>query len=127
MDDSSPKPPIEVVDAIAGLTYPSDSDEPWEAFVWPGSKSINTPRQALAQHVDPKRIVVEVPIEKFFSQLRDGDDAQRYDRLSQTVTQILRAAAVFRVGDGEVSVDVYLIGGFADGQCAGIKTTSIET
>jgi hypothetical protein len=127
MDASSPKPPRELVAAIAGLTYPSDSDEPWEAFVWAGSKAVATPRQALQQHVDIKRAIVAVPVDTFFGQLNEADNAQQYEQLHRTLQKLLGELSVFRVGDGEVSVDIIALGSLTDGSWAGIKTTSVET
>jgi len=127
MTASSPQPPPELVDAIAGLTYPSDSDEPWRAFLWPAAKLAVTPRQALEQHVDAKRAIVEVSLETFFSQLGEADNAERYARLRRTVQQLLSNIAIIRVGDGETQVGVFIVGQLADGSVAGVTTVSVET
>jgi hypothetical protein len=129
-DTKAVQPPVLKLlqDAVAGLTYPSESDEPWEPFVWPAATSSTTPRGALEQHVDKSRAFVEVPVEMFFEQLAEADNAKRYGQLRRRLLQqTLSNLSVFRVGDGEVRVDVFLIGNLADGSFAGMRTTSIET
>ena len=122
------RPPVLKIldDAVSGLTYPSDSDEPWQAFVWPETKPFSTFQAALAQHVDTKRAIVEVAVENFFEQLSDADNAATYQALRGTLQRNLENVSVFRVGDGEVRVDVFVIGHTTDA-IAGIRTASIET
>jgi len=113
--------------AVVDLTYPSESDEPWEAFAWPVTQSITTPAQAIKQHVDTSRAIVEESVEAFFNALSEAENAKRYDQLRRMLLQTLENVSVFRVGDGEVRVDVYVLGTLADGSWAGIQTTSVET
>ena len=114
-------------DAIAGLTYPSDSDEPWEAFAWPATPANHSVRESLQSRVDKSRAIVDVPIEQFFEPLNESDDAPRYAQLRRVLQNNLNDLHAFRVGDGEVRVDVYLLGVAAGGAMGGIQTISVET
>jgi hypothetical protein len=114
-------------DAIADLTYPSDSDEPWEAFLWPATPADRSVRDALQNRVDKSRAIVEVPIEQFFEPLNESDDAPKYAQLRRVLRDNLNDLQAFRVGDGEVRVEVYLLGIAAGGAIGGIRTISVET
>ena len=122
-----PQPPRVLIDAITNLTYPSDSDEPWQAFAWPSPSTKQTPRQILDSHINRERKVVEVPEDTFFNPFRDTDDSAVYDRLHQTLRNTLQSINIFRVGDGETEVDILVFGPLPNSSIAGIKTVSIET
>lgn len=126
MSDDQPPQLRALAQAVSGLTYPSESDEPFEVFRWPAADG-TTAREAIAAHVRPGRRIVQLPVDQFFSQLDDADDAPRFRRLRKTLESQLKDLAVFRVGEGEVQVDVYLIGRLPDGDWAGLHTVSIET
>lgn len=110
--------------AVNGQTYPSESDEPFDVFVWQGS---GTAHDQVAAHAAKGRNIEEVPVETFFAQLDDADEAPRYRQLQQLLTSTLKNVSIFRVGGGEVSVDIYLLGQTPTGSCAGLHTVSIET
>ena len=110
--------------AVEGLTYPSESDEPFDVFVWTAAPSA---RDAVAAHAGKDRKMTEVPVEQFFSELDDSDDAERYRALQKILRSALSDLQVFRAGEGEVEVDVYLLGRLKSGQWAGVHTLSVET
>ncbi|HSU67066.1 MAG TPA: nuclease A inhibitor family protein [Tepidisphaeraceae bacterium] len=112
--------------AVDGLTYPSESDEPFEAFVWKPAGAPSA-RDAVVAHGGKDRAIAQVAVEQFFSQLDDTDDAKRYRALQKTLQSTLADLAIFRVGEGEVRVDVYLVGKTHAGNWAGLHTVSIET
>lgn len=58
----------ELTAASAGLLYPSESDEPFEAFAWPAGYG-QTPKQALEQNAPGKSPVVEQSVNAFFGAL----------------------------------------------------------
>ena len=116
----------ELKKAIAGLTYPSESDEPFDAFGWDG-KGPATPREKLAAQIGGNRTIEEVPFEAFFTQLQDSDDAARYLQLQRTLKSQLVDPGAFRVGTGQIRVDVYLLGRTRSGHWAGVHTVSVET
>jgi hypothetical protein len=114
----------EMRQAVEGLTYPSESDEPFDVFSWDGK---GTALQQVAAHAGKERKIEEVQAESFFSQLDDSDDAERYRHLQKLLTSSLRSFTIARVGAGEVRVDVYLIGKLATGEWTGLHTVSVET
>lgn len=117
--------------AVAGLEYPSESDEPFDVFVWNATAadklSARLAREAVAAHVQAGRAIEEQPIEQFFGDLADSDQAARFDQLRQIAYAQLRDPRVLRVGAGEVRVDVYLLGQTPTGDWAGVHTVSVET
>ena len=68
-----------------------------------------------------------MPVDQFFGELRDADDALRFDELRRVLDLHLQGLSVFRVGLGEVQVDVYLIGKTGTDDWAGLHTVSTET
>jgi hypothetical protein len=121
--------------ASAGLLYPSESDEPFEAFHWPDQRGAITPEALLraGQH-DPNSKVEEMPFDQFFAKLgeeiaaqgEEGEaDLKRYRKLEQALRKQLTDLKVFRVG--QTAVSIYLIGQSKDGSWAGLRTTSVET
>ena len=71
---------------IDGLTYPSESDEPFGIFVWDSRKSLA--RDALLDQVDSTRKVAQLSLPEFFSQLDDSDDAPRYRQMQAVLAGI---------------------------------------
>jgi hypothetical protein len=114
----------ELQKAVEGLTYPSDSDEPFDVFSWDVK---GTALEQVAAHAGKDRKIEQVQTETFFSQLDDSDDAGRYRQLQKLLTASLGPMTIARVGTGEVRVDVYLVGKLATGEWAGLHTVSVET
>jgi hypothetical protein len=120
--------------AADGLLYPSESDEPFEAFRWPGSAG-RTARAAVAAHEgetpegaarerDDVPLDVQTPA-AFFGPLEGGEDAGRYRALRRALEAAVRGLTVVRAGERQVAV--YLIGRATDGDWVGLRTTSVET
>jgi hypothetical protein len=114
--------------ASAGLLYPSDSDEPFEAFSWGKASGVLTP--ALTQKlagVGPEETTKQVALGDFFKNLtsNDCDDADKYKALLKVVNEQLSGVKVFRFGD--VEVEIYVVGKTKDGEWAGLKTKAVET
>jgi hypothetical protein len=122
-----PSPEIEQLKkAVEGLTYPSESDEPFDVFFWDAKGSASAKDQVVV-HAGKGRGIEEVPVEKFFADLKDSEDADRFEKLRHVLESQLAGLKVFRVGTGEVRVDVYLIGKTRSGEWAGLHTVSVET
>jgi len=120
-----PKEIGELQAAVAGLLYPSESDEPFDV-VWWQAREGKSAREAVAAHGAGRKIET-VPIDAYFSQLDESDDARRFRMLRQTLESRLSDLSVFRVGAGEVRVDVYLIGRNRNEDWVGVHTVSVET
>jgi hypothetical protein len=112
--------------AIEGLEYPSESDASFDLFHWPKSKAASALEQ-VATRAGANRKIAEVPIDSFFDALKDSDDAPRFLQLRHALESTLTNLKIFRAGDGETKVDIYVIGQTQSGDWAGLHTTSIET
>lgn len=122
--DSTDKIVARLKQAVNGLTYPSESDEPFDVFVWNGP---GTASDQVAAHAERGRSIEEMPVETFFAQLDDADEAPRYRQLQQLLIADLQIFSIFRVGAGEVRVGIYLLGKTQSGSWVGMYTVSVET
>jgi hypothetical protein len=111
--------------ASEGLTYPSESDAPFEPFQWPAASAGGSARDAVAALGKAGARIEEISPGDFFAELAGSDDAERFKALRQTLESRLSGLKVIRVG--ERRVDVYLIGRARTGHWAGLHTTSVET
>jgi hypothetical protein len=113
--------------AVQGLTYPSESDEPFDVVRWENPQGLD-PARVLEAKVGKGRNVRAVSPDEFFGALRDADDAERYAALRKVLELVVQQLKVFRVGEGEVTVDVYVVGlAKADRSVVGVHTVSVET
>ena len=122
----TPDPFQNLKKAIQGLEYPSESDAPFDSFQWPASKAASALQQVTA-HTAANRKIIEVPINSFFDALKDSDDAPRFLELRRTLESTLTNIKIFRAGEGETKIDIYVIGKTQSGDWAGLHTTSVET
>lgn len=121
--------------AVDGLLYPSESEEPFEVICWADDgKPIDASRLLEQAGYKPHIPVTETSLDDFFKDLTTvqswyGDNekanTQRFRDLEDMLRHSLTDIRVFRVG--EVRIDVYIIGVTGDGGWAGVKTTSVET
>jgi len=111
-------------EAAAGLLYPSESDAPFEPFCWTGQSFPNA-EEAVKAHMEAGEPLEAVKFETFFQELAETDDAAGFERLKARLEGILSQPAVVR--SGAVKVHIFLIGKDAEGNWAGLRTTSIET
>ena len=121
-------------EAVAGLTYQSETDAAWEAFRWPsaGAPSADEVRK---QGRHPKAApVVEQPVEEFFAGLIQDQDwygdeekavAAQYRSLLTVVKTKLPDAKVFKVGNRKLTV--YVVGQDKEGGLTGLRTKAVET
>ena len=120
--------PIEALKrTVQDLTYPSESDEPFDVIAWvdPGTADV---ARVVEERVRKNRKIRKVPVEEFFAALREADDAERYNALRQTLESLIKQLQIFRIGQGEVRVDVYLLGLEKGGaRIIGLHTISVET
>jgi hypothetical protein len=113
----------ELRDAVAGLLYPSESDEPFDPFVWkPTETDALSQIGAQGRKTAP---VMETSLDDFFAELIAGEQGQSFARLRQVLLSRLTGLRVLRIGDIEVAV--YLIGKTKSGTWAGLRTVSVET
>ncbi len=108
---------------VDGLTYPSESDAPFDVFCWPAKN--DSAREEIAAHAPPGATLQELSINDFFAPLKDTDDANRFIQLRRTLEAQLSGLTVFRAG--RIEVQIYLIGKTLSNQWAGVHTVSVET
>jgi hypothetical protein len=111
--------------AVKGLLFPSETDEPLEAFAWPGAAGPPTEATLRANIKADKDAPVEqvtlADLAKTIPEESRGDFLPLFGLLGHH----LSGTTVFRVG--EITRDVYVVGRTADGQYAGVKTKVVET
>ena len=110
--------------AVKGLLFPSETDAPLEAFVWPGGDGPpdETAVRALA------KVAAGTPVAQVtLADLTRTIPEESRDDLAPLLAALrkLKGVTVFKVG--EVTIDVYIVGRTADGQYAGVKTQVVET
>jgi hypothetical protein len=113
-----------ISDAIKGLLYPSESDEPFTLFRWPGN-SAPAAAAAIQKNAKLDAAPAEVSVADFFHALESTTDADRFARLRAALQATLKNLQVFRIG--EIQVAIFFIGRNATGDWAGVRTLSIET
>jgi hypothetical protein len=117
--------------AAAGLEYPSESDSPFDAFMWneERDRAAKSARGVVLAHVSRGAILHELTSDAFFAELVTSDDGERFGQLRTALETNLAELTIFRVLTGSPRVDVYLIGKLRDpaGGWAGLHTVSVET
>jgi hypothetical protein len=121
-----PSPALDALKTVAkGLRMPSESDAPFEPFVWDGDADL-TPERLLQLAHEPKGSAVEEDtLDNLF---RTVPTAQRpkFQPLQKAIQEQLSGVKVYKVGD-EAERSVYIVGKTKDGKLAGLKTTVVET
>jgi hypothetical protein len=107
----------------AGLLYPSESDEPFEPFIWNATET--DALKQIGAEGNKTAPVVETSVEHFFAELVAGDEGEKFKRLREVLESQLTGLRVFRIG--EIEVGIYLIGITKNGNWAGLRTLSVET
>src|SRR5882724_729209 len=108
MDDSATMEALRR--AVAGLLYPSESDEPFDVFRWEGKVAA---REQVARRAGKGKAVVEQTVGEFFAALEGSDEAERFRKLREVMEGSLKSLQVFR--GGGVRGDVYVVGQIGGG------------
>src|SRR4051794_14917989 len=116
--------------AAADLTFPSESDEPWEAFAWPdaaGEPNANEVKKR-SRHKG-NATVEERTVDELFRPLVEEQDwfgdeekaaAAKNRELFEAVKRLLANPKVIRVGERRIAV--YVIGKAKESGWVGLKT-----
>jgi Nuclease A inhibitor-like protein len=127
---------LRLEDAAAGLTYTSESDYPftWWFHAGPVTRPL-TPDAFRATLGLAGTVRVETrDLDEFFARHIEWVDpydataialVPRYERLRETVREVLRDPVVFRVG--RIAIDCYIVGFDRAGNLVGLRTVAIET
>ena len=123
--------------AVAGLSYPSESDEPLEVFDWgaaPGRGPLTDaqlwhlsgmPPEARVERVEPARFFDRLVRPKHPRGQVTPAQAGRYEALLGVLQGELADLEVIKVGQSEVAI--FIIGRAKDGHLVGIRTGATET
>lgn len=112
--------------ASKGLLFPSESEAPFSAFLWPDAGAKLSPTRLRELTNASKGTAVEdLTLEELF-QTVPSEDQPRFQKLADALKQQLSDIKVYKVGD-EAEREVYIVGKTADGALAGLKTTVVET
>ena len=122
--------------ASDGLVFISESDYPFEVFLWEASGSlVNTPETVLHHTGHPIDTPVEVvDIDSFFAMSTAEQDwyeqgeqqtAKKFQNLVETLKSHLTDIKVYRLGT--TTIDVYIVGKTPSGDLAGLSTKVVET
>lgn len=121
--------------AVDGLLYTSESDEPFEVVCWPDDgKPLDANKLFELISCPPGTPVTLISLDDFFKDLitvqswygnAEKATVQKYRNLEEIIRWNLRDVRVFRVG--EVQVGIYIVGVTSEGDWAGVKTISVET
>ena len=124
-----------LAEASKDLTYQSETDEPFETFVWKQADGELTSAKVLKRVRKAARTPVEkVELDDFFDELTQDQDwhgdeektaVEQYKKLLAVIKKQLKDPAVYKVGRKKVAV--YVVGETDEGDWAGLKTTAIET
>src|SRR4051794_39879390 len=85
--------------ASEGLTYPSESDAPFEPFRWPGARPGESAPEAVVAHGKRGAKIEEVSPADFFAELDSTDEAERYRQLRRVLESRLSDLKVIRAGE----------------------------
>jgi hypothetical protein len=120
--------------ASQGLVFPSESEYPFEVFLWNSEgKDLDESKllEKVGQSGGPVKVVdvdtffKNVVEEKDWQDVEEKRDVKKFQELVQTLKGNLAHLKVFRLGQTEI--DVYIVGKTEDGAWAGLKTTVVET
>jgi hypothetical protein len=111
--------------AVKGLLFPSETDAPLEAFVWPGGGGPPT-EAAVRANARPD---ADAPVEQVtladLAKTIPSESRGAFLPLFGLLGHHLSGTTVFKVG--ETTIDVYVVGRTPDGRYAGVKTQVVET
>ncbi|RCJ27276.1 nuclease [Nostoc sp. ATCC 43529] len=121
--------------AADGLLMMSESEYPFEAFLWSDVATPTTPQKVVQQtgHSQDTPIKI-VGVEDFFQVATTEEDwheeeekttVKRFQTLVQTLKENLSNLQVYRLG--EIEIDVYVIGQTPSGDSIGLSTKVVET
>jgi len=121
--------------ASDGLLLISESDYPFEVFLWEAGSLVITPETILQKTGHPVDTPVEVvDIDSFFAVAtteqewhnpEERETSKRFQALVETLRCNLNEIKVYRLG--ERSIDVYIVGKTSTGDLAGLSTKVVET
>jgi histidine triad (HIT) family protein len=111
--------------ASKGLEMPSESDAPFEVFLWSAGGEITSKELPQLAHLPTGTAIAEDTLDGLFRTV-PAEDQARFQKLRQIIQQQLSGVKVFRVGE-DPEKTVYIVGKTRDGKLAGLQTSVVET
>lgn len=121
--------------AADGLLMMSESEYPFEVFLWSGITPPVTPEKVVQKTNHPQDTPIKiVGFYDFFQVATTEEDwheeeekatVKRFQTLVQTLQENLNNLQVYRLGNKEI--DAYIVGQTPTGNLAGISTKVVET
>ncbi|MFN6565199.1 MAG: nuclease A inhibitor family protein [Nostoc sp. ChiSLP01] len=121
--------------AANGLLMMSESEYPFEVFLWSGVATPTTPQKVIQKTNHPQDTPIKiVGVDDFFQVATIEEDwheeeekatVKRFQTLVQTLKENLSNLQVYRLGTKEI--DVYVIGQTPSGDSIGLSTKVVET
>ncbi len=122
-------------EASQGLVWVSESEAPFEVFVWENEAQEALNDRTLLHHLDRSETLVETQdFDAFFAtatQIQNWQNEEertivhQYQQLVVALKQHLRDLKVYRMG--EVNISTYILGKTEAGHIAGLVTQAVET
>jgi hypothetical protein len=122
-------------EASRGLLYPSETDAPFEPFVWEGEEGkpdkarvlelIGRPEKTRAKVMSLDAFFRDVTTEEDWHDAEEKAEVRKFRELVQALKGALTDIKVFKVGG--VESDVYVVGRTRTGDWARLKTKVVET
>jgi len=107
--------------AVQGLLYPSETDAPFEPFVWEAGANTMASVRRLSDEAAAEPCRTET-LDDF---LGDLAEEKEFAQLAALLKKTLTGIKVYRFGT--VSPTYYVVGADAGGRLAGLKTHAVET
>ena len=134
MNDSNPSVLAKLKEASSGLLFMSESEYPFEVFLWEPKGAITTENilQRTGHSLDTPVEVVDM--DSFFEPATTEQDwhgyeeretVKKYQALVETLKHNLSDIKVYRLGTR--TIDVYIVGTTPSGAVAGLATKVVET
>jgi hypothetical protein len=120
--------------ASDGLLFMSESEYPFEVFIWEDAARITPQEVVRRMGHSPDSPTHTISVDNFFSAATTEEDwhgeeekeiVAKFQALVQTIKLNLANPIVYRLG--KIEIDVYIIGETPSGALAGLSTKVVET
>jgi hypothetical protein len=107
--------------ATKDLLYPSETDAPFEVFVWGAAENSAASVRRLAKRKPAERCRA-LDLETFFMDLVEEE---AFAQLNAKLQELLTDIHVYRFGGSDATY--FIVGADADGRLIGLTTSAVET
>ncbi|MBD6618469.1 nuclease [Komarekiella sp. 'clone 1'] len=121
--------------SCAGLLMMSESEYPFEVFLWTSQANglttqkllqlTNHPQESPVEEVALDDLFRNCAYEKEWHDEQQKQNVKKFQTLVQTLKNNLNEIKVYRIGT--INIDIYIIGKTSSGDLAGLSTKVVET